>query len=181
MQQTGHDSNHRSSSVWLALAAIFVVLTLTAGAFAVGDVWTRTLGLGLASSAIAIPLGMIIRWVIRKGGRIGGLLTLACLVSTMLPMVIHVSGWDAAIGKLGWLTTARGNVLTPLLSGWWAAVWTHGLIAAPQVGLLLHFCENKLDRVYEKQALLDADGWTTFLSVTLWLSLIHISEPTRPY
>jgi len=38
---------------------------------------------------------MTIRWVIRQGGRIGGLLTLACLVSTMLPMVIHVSGWDA--------------------------------------------------------------------------------------
>jgi len=55
-----------------------------------------------------------------------------------------------------------------LLSGWWAAAWTHGLIAAPQIGLLLHFCENKLDRTYEKQALLEADGWTTFLSVTLW-------------
>ena len=168
MQPTGHDSNNRSPSVRLTLAAIFVVLTLTAGAFAVGDVWTRTLNLGLAASAIAIPLGMTIRWVIRQGGRIGGLLTLACLVSTMLPMVIHVGGWDAAIGKLGWLTTARGNVLTPLLSGWWAAVWTHGLIAAPQIGLLLHFCENKLDRVYEKQALLEADGWTTFWSVTLW-------------
>jgi len=127
------------------LAAIFVVLTLALGAFAVGDVWTRTLGLGLAASAIALPLGITIRWVIRQG-----------------------SGWDAAIGKLGWLTTVRGNVLTPLLSGWWAAVWTHGLIAAPQIGLLLHFCENKLDRVYEKQALLEADGWTTFVSVTLW-------------
>ena len=168
MQRTGHDSNNLSSSVRLVFAAIFVAVILTSGAFVVGDVWTRTLGLGLASSAIAIPLGMSIRWVIRQGGRIGGLLTLACLVSTMLPMVIHVSGWDAAIGKLGWLTTARGNVLTPLLSGWWAAAWTHGLIAAPQIGLLLHFCENKLDRTYEKQALLEADGWTTFLSVTLW-------------
>lgn len=168
MNSTGHESKNLASSAWLPIAAIFVALTFTLGSFAVGDVWTRTLGLGLAASGLAIPLALAIRWAIRQGGRTGRLLILACLVSTMLPMVIHVSGWDAAIGKLGWLTTARGNVLTPLLSGWWAAVWTHGVIAAPQVGLLLHFCDNKQQRVYEEQALLEADRWTTFLSVSLW-------------
>ena len=59
-------------------------------------------------------------------------------------------------------------MLTPLLSGWWAAVWTHGVIAAPQVGLILHFCDNKQQRVYEEQALLDADALTLFFSVSLW-------------
>ncbi len=168
MQLTGNEPKNLASSAWLTIATIVVAVTFTIGSFAVGPVWTRTLGLGLAASGIAIPLGLAIRWAIRTGGRTGKLLTLACLVSTMLPMVIHVSGWDAAIGKLGWLTTARGNVLTPLLSGWWAAVWTHGVIAAPQIGLLLHFCENKQQRVYEEQALLESDRWTTFLSISLW-------------
>ena len=150
---------------WVAIA---IGLIFVLGAIAVGDVWSRTLGLGLAASALAIPLGLTICWAIQQGGRTGRWLMLACLVLSMLPMVIHVSAWDAAIGKLGWLTTVRGNVLTPLLSGWWAAVWTHGVIAAPQIGLLLYFCENKQQRIYEEQAALDAGGWTTFFTITLW-------------
>ena len=152
----------------LLCVAIAIGLIFALGSIFIGDVWSRTLGLGLAASALAIPLGLIIRWAIQQGGRTGRCLILACLVLSMLPMVIHVSAWDAAIGKLGWLTTARGNVLTPLLSGWWAAVWTHGIIAAPQIGLLLHFCDNKQQRIYEEQALLDASPWTTFFTVSLW-------------
>ena len=152
----------------LLVVAIAIGLIFALGWIVIGDVWSRTLGLGLAASALAIPLGLVICWAIRQGGRFGRWLMLACLVLSMLPMVIHVSAWDAAIGKLGWLTTVRGNVLTPLLSGWWAAVWTHGVIAAPQIGLLLYFCENKQQRIYEEQALLDASGWTTFFTVSLW-------------
>jgi len=168
MQRTGHVSKNLSSTAVLVSTTIVAILVLSLGSYAVGDVWIRTLCLGLAAAGLAVPLGLAIHWAIGHGGRTGRLLTVACLVSTMLPMVIHVSGWDAAIGKLGWLTTARGNVLTPLLSGWWAAVWTHGVIAAPQVGLILHFCDNKQQRVYEEQALLDADALTLFFSVSLW-------------
>ena len=168
MQRTSHVSNNPSSTGVLVAAAILIVLVFLLGSFTVGAVWSQTLSLGLAAAGLAVPLGVAIHWAIRRGGRTGRLLTLACLVSTMLPMVVHVSGWDAAIGKLGWLATVRGNVLTPLLSGWWAAVWTHGVIAAPQIGLILHFCDNTQQRVYEEQALLDADGWTTFFFVSLW-------------
>ena len=168
MRRTGFESKNLSSPALLLCAAIFIALIFLLGSAVIGEVWGRTLGLGVAVSALAIPLGLVICWAIRQGGRTGRWLTLACLVSTMLPMVIHVSGWDAAIGKLGWLTTARGNVLTPLLSGWWAAVWTHSMIAAPQIGLMLHFCQSKQQRIYEEQALLDTDGWTTFLTISLW-------------
>ena len=168
MHRTGHEPQQLVSSTTLLGIAIVIGLIFSLGSIVIGDVWTRTLGLGLAASALAIPLGLAICWAIRQGGQTGRWLTLACLVLSMLPMVIHVSAWDAAIGKLGWLTTVRGNVLTPLLSGWWAAVWTHGVIAAPQIGLLLYFCENKQQRIYEEQALLDANAWTTFFTVSLW-------------
>ena len=166
MHRTGHEPKHLPSLATLLCVAIGMVFTL--GSIVIGDVWSRTLGLGLAASALAIPLGLAICWAIRQGGRTGRWLALACLVLSMLPMVIHVSAWDAAIGKLGWLTTVRGNVLTPLLSGWWAAVWIHGVIAAPQIGLLLYFCENRQQRIYEEQARLDANAWTTFFAVSLW-------------
>ena len=177
MHPTGHDHKLLSSPAMLLWFAIAIALIYVLGSIVIGDVWSRTLGLGLAASALAIPLGLIIRWAIRQGGRAGRWLTLACLVLSILPMVIHVSAWDAAIGKLGWLTTARGNVLTPLLSGWWAAVWTHGLIAAPQIGLLLNFCDKKQQRIYEEQALLDSSEWTTFFKISMWrmLPLLMVS------
>ena len=168
MHRTGHEPEKLSSPAMLLGVAIAIGLIFALGSIFIGDVWSRTLGLGLAASALAIPLGLMICWAIRQGGRTGHWLMLACLVLSMLPMVIHVSAWDAAIGKLGWLTSVRGNVLTPLLSGWWAAVWTHGVIAAPQIGLLLYFCENKQQRIYEEQALLDTNAWTTFFAVSLW-------------
>jgi ABC-type Fe3+ transport system permease subunit len=138
------------------------------GWIAIGDVWARTIGLGLTSASIAVPLGLMIFWVVRSGGRTGKILLLASVVLSFLPMVVHVSGWDAAIGKLGWLSTARGNVLVPLVSGWWAASWIHGIVAAPQIALMLFFCEGYQGRIYEEQALLDAGGWTTFSQVTVW-------------
>lgn len=134
----------------------------------IGDVWARTVGLGVAASAIAIPLGLLIFWAIQNGRWAGRLLLLASIVLAAMPIVVHVSSWDAAIGKLGWLSTARGNVLVPLVSGWWAATWVHGLVAAPQIALMLFVCNFRQGRIYEEQALLDAGSWTIFSRITLW-------------
>ncbi len=134
----------------------------------IGDVWARTVGLGVAASTIAIPLGLVIFWGIQTGRWAGRLLLLASIVLATMPLVVHVSGWDAAIGKLGWLSTAQGNVLVPLVSGWWAATWVHGIVAAPQIALMLLVCDFRQGRIYEEQALLDAGSWTIFSRITVW-------------
>lgn len=160
------DPNLGPPTLVVSLAGVVVLLLVTW--FSVGDVWARTLGLGIMASGIAVPLGLIVFWSIRNGGWAGKLLLLASVVLALLPMVVHVSGWDAAIGKLGWLSSAQGNVLVPLVSGWWAAVWVHGVVAGPQIALILFVCDFRRGRIYEEQALLDAGHWTTFCQITVW-------------
>ena len=96
-------------------------------------------------------------------------LLFVCTIAMLLvPMFIHVSGWDAAFGKLGWLTSTKGQILKPLVSGWTAAVWIHGIAAAPQVALILLIGLSIGKRVYEEQALLDTTASGVFWNVTIW-------------
>jgi iron(III) transport system permease protein len=163
----------RNQSRWPFAASLIALLVVSMAVLMRLDseprlVLLRTLMLGLSASLVAVPIGVLICWVCRGSGVVSRLLMLFCLVSVMLPIVVHVSSWDAAFGKLGWLTATTGGVLKPILGGWWAAVWVHGIIAAPQVGLLLLLCGDQQQRAFEEQAKLDTGPWTVFFRVTLW-------------
>ncbi len=140
-----------------------------------GDIATRTFLLGAGASLIAIPLGGSLAWVAMGRGFICRLVLLAIISLLAVPVFLHVSTWDAAFGRLGWLTSAEGQVLMPLLSGWQAATWIHGVAAAPQVAVLLLLGMSIGRRVYEEQALLDTDQAGIFWNVTfkrLWPLII---------
>ncbi|MDG1872703.1 MAG: hypothetical protein P8J27_02235 [Mariniblastus sp.] len=139
------------------------------------NVAARTVLLGLSASMVAIPIGGLIAWVCRSRGMVGRSMLLATIAMLMVPMFIHVSAWDAAFGKLGWLTSSQGQVLVPLVSGWTAAVWIHGIAAAPQVALILLIGMSIGSRDFEEQALLDTSSAGVFWHVTfkrLWPLLI---------
>lgn len=129
---------------------------------------TRTIGLGLCASLIAIPLGAAIAWVCQSSGWISHILFVVCAALLLVPMFIHVSSWDAAFGKLGWLTATQGKALSPLVSGWIAGSWIHGIAAAPQVAMILMIGLASSRRVYEEQALMDTSSWGVFWNVTIW-------------
>ena len=129
-------------------------------------VFVRTVMLGICASLIAVPLGALIAWVCSAEGTVSKLLLIASLALLLVPMFIHVSGWDAAFGKLGWLTSTSGQVLVPLVSGWTAASWIHGLAAVPQVALILLIGLRMGDRAYEEQALLETSSTRVFWNIT---------------
>ena len=129
-------------------------------------VFVRTVMLGICASLIAVPLGALIAWVCSAEGTVSKLLLIASLALLLVPMFIHVSGWDAAFGKLGWLTSTSGQVLVPLVSGWTAASWIHGLAAVPQVALILLIGLRMVDRTYEEQALLETSSTRVFWNIT---------------
>ena len=155
-----------ASASWLIVTIGFVLLLffVSANDRAVAG---RTILLGLSASVIALPTGGLIAWVCRGEGRIPRVLLVSAIAMLLVPMFIHVSGWDAAFGKLGWLTSTQGQILVPLVSGWTAASWIHGIAAAPQVAVILLIGSSVGGRVFEEQALLDTSSLGVFWNVTL--------------
>jgi len=164
--------NQPNSSRWtqLAIAILPGLVLLFALPNSAADriVVIRTVMLGACASLIALPLGALIAWVCVGKGLVSRALLFANVALLLVPMFIHVSSWDAAFGKLGWLTSTSGQVLVPLVSGWAAASWIHGLAAAPQVALILLIGLRTGNRAYEEQAQLD-----TTLSGIFW----HVTMP----
>ena len=158
----------QAKSNWLiALSALLLVVLF--GVLPTPDRWIllRTLLLGLGSSLVALPLGVLLWSICRHRGQLPGALLVASVGLVLLPMVIHVSSWDAAFGKLGWLSAMQGQVLQPLVSNWFAAIWIHGIAAAPQVAMLLLIASRITSTSFEEHALLDTNRWQVFFRITL--------------
>ncbi|MFK7766729.1 MAG: hypothetical protein AB8B55_05870 [Mariniblastus sp.] len=161
--------------VWMVATVVVGVLLFVFSNASDRAVAARTIGLGLSASAIAIPIGGLIAWVCRGTGFISRMMLVGTMALVLIPMFIHVSGWDAAFGKLGWLTSVQGKALQPIVSGWTAAAWIHGIAAAPQVALVLLIGMSIGGRIFEEQASLDTSELGVFWHVTfkrLWPLLI---------
>jgi iron(III) transport system permease protein len=146
------------SAAWLAL------VILSSG-YSDGPSLFRTFALGFLAAVIAVPVGAILSWLVRHEGLIGRLARLAIVVLLFFPLFLHVSLWDAAFGKLGWLTSTQGQVLEPVVSGWTAAAWIHGIAAAPQVAVIFWLGHSLGTQSHEEQALLDASPLSVLLHV----------------
>ncbi len=100
------------------------------------NIVVRTVALGAAAALIAVPLGAFLAWTASKRGVVPMLARMFCLFGILLPVFAQVSSWDAAFGKLGWITSASGETLKPIIGRWQAAIWIHAMIATPQIALL---------------------------------------------
>jgi len=125
-----------------------------------------TLGLGLAAAAVSVPCGILLAWVSCGRRWINRLMLVSILAMLPIPIFIQVSAWDAALGRLGWVTMIEGQVLVPLLSGWKAAGWIHGLSAAPQVAIILLVGFISGGQTLEEQGLLETSRWRVALYIT---------------
>ena len=159
----------RSRKYLIAFAILAIGISLALFSTAASHERTiavRTLLLGLTSSAIALPLAGLCVWTIRGRAIAGRFLLWACICLAVLPPYLLVGCWDAAFGKLGWLTSTESSVLVPLVSGWYAAIWVHALGLTPQFVLLILFGQGNR-RTWEEQATLEATSWQVFWHVTL--------------
>ena len=130
------------------------------------EIGIRTLLLGLSASGLALPLAAIAAWAIRESTVAGRWLLRASICVAVVPVYLNVGYQDAALGKLGWLTSNSDRVLTPLFSGWPAAVWAHATSLLPQFTLLILFGLGT-KRTYEEQGLMEASPWQVFFHITL--------------
>jgi len=126
---------------------------------------TNTLLFGLLTTIIAIPLAVWAATICLNTGPIPRLLWGAVLGLAVTPIFMHVSAWDSAFGKLGWVVNSggTGNDVTR----WACAVWIHAAAAIPQVTLIIWLALFRSGRSFEEQALLDAGRIPVFLRITL--------------
>ena len=128
----------------------------------------NTLGLAGGACAISLPLGTAFALLIRRTD-VGGRRVALALTGGMLmvPLYLQAAAWDAGFGQLGWCSLVRGPAAPPLLSGWTAAVWVHGMAAVPWVVVLVSGALAGVEPELEEDALLAGSIWQVFRHVTL--------------
>jgi ABC-type Fe3+ transport system permease subunit len=152
---------------WLAFSAALVYVISARSVGADRSVAITTVCLGLFSATIAIPLGAVAAWVASGRGWLSRAVLAACVCLLIVPVFVHVSAWDSAFGRLGWLTATEGLTLKPLVSGWVSAVWIHAIAATPQVAIIMLLGLSMGRRTFEEQALLETGRAAVFWHVTL--------------
>ncbi len=180
---------HRST-----LGVLVLLVSASAIAFVSMDersagLMLNTLKLAIATCAVSMPLGTLLAWLLVRTdlpGRKGCLVLFG--VMPLVPLYLHVAGWEAGFGIQGWHTLAWAG--PPLLEGWRGALWVHALAALPWVVLIVGLGLRWTEPELEEQALLDASSWRVFLHVTapralgpigaatLWVAILTAGEIT---
>ena len=125
----------------------------------------NTLTLGVAVAAFGLTLGTLLAIVLTRTELPGRLAAVALLVYLLfLPLYVQVAGWEAAVGKLGWLTSLVGS---PLLVGMPAVIFIHALAAVPWVALIVSIGLLLMRREEEEVALLETSGPSVVARIVL--------------
>ena len=111
--------------------------------------------LAAGAMAIALPIGTLLAVLLARYDLRGRRWASAALgVLLFLPLYVQLSGWDAALGKLGWISLLSGSMAQPLLAGMRGAIFVHGLAAVPWVALIVGLGLRQVDPAQEEAALL---------------------------
>ncbi len=151
----------------------------------------NTMWLSAGACLISLPAGTLLAFLLARTDlplrRVAWLIVIVLL---FLPLYLHAAAWAAGFGKLGWYSLARQSLDTPLLRGWNAAIWIHGLWSIPWVTLIVAVVLKMSEPELEEAALLDASPWRVFTTVTvrralsgvvaagLWVALTTAGEMT---
>jgi iron(III) transport system permease protein len=154
-------------------------------------VLVNSLWLALASCAIAVPAGvMLADLVVRYRLPLAGLARAILVLLVFLPLYVQVSGWDAALGKLGWITLVTGSAGEPWLAGMRGAIFVHAMAGIPWVALIVGIGLAQVDRQQIEAALLEGGSllaqWRIVLpevaplvfAAGLWVAVITATDMT---
>jgi len=115
----------------------------------------NSLELAAGATLIALPLGTLLAILIARFDLPGRAAAAAGLVVLLfLPLYVHLCGWEAAAGRIGWLTLNYGSMAQPLLAGMRGAIVVHGLAAVPWVALIVGLGLSQIDAAQEEAGLL---------------------------
>ncbi len=151
----------------------------------------NTLGLVLAVTLLSLPWGTWLAWSLTRRATPGSRLWLIGISSLLfIPLFLQAAGWDAGLGRQGWLSLQHGNVHAPLLEGWRAAVWIHAVAALPWVVLIMGLSLSFVEPELEEAALLDGSilqvAWSIsvrrafsgLVFAALWVGVLVAGEMT---
>ena len=152
---------------WLVASVVLVGILLLAPP-STRRILLNSLRLAGGAVVIALPAGTLLAVLIMRTRVPGRRLAVAALgLLLLLPLFVQVSGWDAALGKLGWQTLAFGGGARPWLSGMTAAIFLHGVAAIPWAALIVGLGLAQVDAAQERAALLETSPLDVLLRVTL--------------
>jgi iron(III) transport system permease protein len=124
----------------------------------------------LGISKIEVAGRGIVRWLL--------------LVGLLTPLSLQAAAWQAAAGPGGWLSglaSATTSSSTAYawgwwgLSGWWGAIWVHGLGAMPWVALFTWATVRTVPAPWEEESLIDASSWKVLWVITVRVALRGIA------
>ena len=124
----------------------------------------ETLRLVGTTEAIALPIGVLLGFILFRTDAIGRRTMLAVLtISAFVPMPLHAAAWLGAFGNMG---RAQVFGLIPVLVGWPGAAFVHAMAAIPWIVLMAGMGLRTVEPELEESALLDRPGWWVALFVT---------------
>ncbi len=162
----------RSRTRVISLLALLLAVAAVASLLVFDDERIRgllanTLMLAVGSSLIAVPLGTGLAILLFRTDLFGRrLFGIAVVVMLFVPLFLQSAGWDAGFGLQGWFSFSRG-LANPLLAGWSAAIWIHGMASIPWVVLLVGTALWFVDAEFEELALLEVSAASVLWRVTL--------------
>lgn len=153
--------------VLLAIVGLAIASLLIFGEPVDHQIVINTLLLGTGTSLLSLPVALLLAQVCRHRGAIPTLVRWCAIALLFMPVFLHVSAWDSAVGKLGWLSWTTGAGFNVLAGRWPVAIWIHSMAAIPQLTVILWFGMLSAGRVYEEQATMDANKRSVFWYVSL--------------
>ena len=158
--------------MWRYLISISIVVAAVVVLLLFGEpvdkrVVFNTLLLGAGTCLFAVPAGLLLARICLNRGMLPTLIRWSSIALLFMPLFLHVSAWDSAFGKLGWVTWTADSGFNVLAGQWPIAIWIHSMAAIPQLTVILWFGLLASGRSYEEQAALDADSRSVFWYITL--------------
>lgn len=169
MAHQGMTSSSKRSQSLLAFSAAAILAVIQYAFHNASDrqLLIRSLELGLLTATGSTIIGGLLAGGLRAASprlRAIGIYLLVALV--FLPLYIQFCAWDAAGGKLGWLTVWFRSPANPLLAGLTGASIIHIATSVPLVTLWMHYVDHT-QNLASQAALLDGPTWVVFLRIRL--------------
>ena len=163
----------RIEKATLAIAVVVVAICAWFTQAEVTGLLGNTLRLAFASATFALPIAMVLAYLLSRSRVWGSSFWHGCLLLLLfVPLCIQLAGWEAGLGRGGWYSTLIAKTLTdPPLEGLRGAAWIHAVASIPWLFWMLRLGFHSVPSVYEEMAALDATRWQVFRRVTLPLLL----------
>ena len=178
-------SNYRSSYLLLIASLVGWAICLSIASVRLRGLLINSTLLAGGALLVSVPLGTLLAVAIAKTSFWGKRLLERSLIALLfVPLYVQAAAWQATAGQGGWISNNRW------LTGWYGAIWIHGVAAVPWVVLFVTTTLRRIPRELEEESLQDAAAWRVLLSVSLrhavagvvaaalWISVLCFSEIT---